>query len=256
MLVWKIPREAPRHVSFRQHCSHSAQAWICESRAERSATSARQAYSRRSRRWLEFSMCKNLFAKSHDQTNKWPEHHFLLRLGIRNLCFDLHKSDLICDPTKFISSEFTWESRWRNGNCSSFFKFKETPFWFYFLFQLMIQRIPFKQHNTKNYLTKQVPRSNARCNMRCTYTAGIYTHRCLFEEYHVKRLGTSLHGNTSQSAQAWIRESRAERSATSARQAFSSSSSRRWLEFSVSKNLFANHTTKQTNDPSTISASD
>ena len=24
----------------------------------------------------------------------------------------------------------------------------------------------------------------------------VYTHRCLFEEYHVKRLGTSLHGNT------------------------------------------------------------
>ena len=34
------------------------------------------------------------------------------------------------------------------------------------------------------------------------------------------------------------------------------SSTRRWLEFSLSKNLTLNHTSKQTNDPSTISASD
>ena len=98
MLVWRIPREAPRHVSSRQYHSQSAQAWIRESRAERSATSARQAFSSSSRRWLEFSMCKNLFAKSHDQTNKWPEYHLRIRLGIRSLCFDLNKRDWILRP--------------------------------------------------------------------------------------------------------------------------------------------------------------
>ena len=154
MLVWKIPREAPRHVSFRQHCSHSAQAWICESRAERSATSARQAYCRRSRRWLEFSMSQNLTAKSHDQTSKWPEYHIRIRLGIRSLCFDLHKRDWILRPDQIHELGIHLTIKVKRWNFLSLLKFKETPFWFYFLFQLMIQRIPFKQHNTKNYLSR------------------------------------------------------------------------------------------------------
>ena len=139
----------------------------------------------------------------------------------------------------------------------SLFKFKETPFWFHFLFQLMIQRIPFKQHNTKNYLTKQVPRSNARYNMRCTYTAGIYTHRCLFDEYHVKRLGTSLLGNTIVSQRRFgfvspgpseVQPARARHSVVVVVDV--------GLNFLCLKTSSLNHTTKQTNDPSTISASD
>ena len=54
-------------------------------------------------------------------------------------------------------------------------------------------------------------------------------------------------------------ESRAERSAIGASlRGARHSSSRRWLEFSESQNLteLLNHTSKQTNDPSTISASD
>ena len=46
---------------------------------------------------------------------------------------------------------------------------------FYFFFQSIIPRVPFKQHNTKNYLAKQVPPWNAEYNMLCTYTAGIHT---------------------------------------------------------------------------------
>ena len=59
------------------------------------------------------------------------------------------------------------------------------------------------------------------------------------------------------SAQARMLESRAERSALSASlRGARHSSSRRCLEFSKSKDQLLNHTSKQTNDPSTIFASD
>ena len=57
---------------------------------------------------------------------------------------------------------------------------------------------------------------------------------------HVKRRGKSLRGQTSQSAQAWMLESRAERSAFGASlRGARHSSSRRWFEFSESKNVTA-----------------
>ena len=76
---------------------------------------------------------------------------------------------------------------------------------------------------------------------------------CFVEKkYHVKRLGTSLHGQTRVLSVGL--DARVQGRAMCTRRGARRSSSRRRLEFSESENLTAKSHEQKTNDPSTISA--
>ena len=108
---------------------------MLESRAVRSALGAAPDSS--SRRWLEFSVFKNLTAESHEQTNKYPECHFRVRFRTRSPTRLLRERYLFLRPDQNLKlmNRIRIRISLRNADYLPFVKFKETPFLFFtFLF--------------------------------------------------------------------------------------------------------------------------